>query len=186
MKGGPCQIDKLKISNDATGGVLYLIDNGADLGFGKSGSAGRTNAWRYVPQMPPTGSGLAANTWTNLSAVSGNYWRAVVPDPTKPGHCVFVTGSDNLSDFTNWGTSVPGAASNTTGATGPNDPPWLAVTGDAFGQNFGDAVFDPLVSGKLWMCNGIGIFYTTNTTAKKTTWTSRTAGLDSLTTAENC
>ena len=182
MKGGPCQIDKLKISNDATGGVLYLTDNGGDLGFGKSGSAGRTNAWRYVPQMPPTGSGLAANTWTNLSAVSGNYWRAVVPDPTKPGHCVFVTGSDNLSDSTNWGTSVPGAASNTTGATGPNDPPWLAVTGDPFGQNFGDAVFDPLVSGKLWMCNGIGIFYTTNTTAKKTTWTSRTAGLDSLTT----
>ena len=53
MKGGPCQVDKLKISNDATGGVLYLVDNGADLGFGKSGSGGHTNAWRFVPQVPP-------------------------------------------------------------------------------------------------------------------------------------
>ena len=182
MKGGPFQIGKLKISNDATGGVLYLVDNGADLGFGKSGSNSHTNAWRYVPEVPPANSGLSANSWTNLSAVSGNNWSAVVPDPVTPGHCVFVTGSDNLCDSRNWGTSVPGAASGTKGATGPNDPPWLAVTGDAFGQNFGDAVFDPLDSGKLWMCNGIGIWYTTNTAAKTTTWTSRTAGLDSLTT----
>ena len=182
LKGGPFQVGKLKISNDATGGVLYLVDNGTDLGFGKSGSTGHTNAWRYVPEVPPAGSGLSANSWTNLSAVSGNYWSAVVPDPTTPGHCVFVTGSDNLSDSRNWGTSVPGAASHTTGAVGPNDPPWLAATGDAFGQNFGDAVFDPTTPGKLWMCDGIGVWYTTNTTANLTTWTSRTAGLDSLTT----
>ena len=32
------------------GGVLYLVDNGADLGFGKSGSSGRYYAWRFVPQ----------------------------------------------------------------------------------------------------------------------------------------
>ena len=67
MKGGPFQVGKLKISNDATGGVLYLVDNGADLGFGKSGSTGHTNAWRYVPEVPPAGSGLSANSWTNLS-----------------------------------------------------------------------------------------------------------------------
>ena len=182
MKGGPFQVNKLKISNDATGGVLYLVDNGNDLGFGKSGSGVHTNAWRYVPQVPPAGSGLSPKTWTNLSALSGNWWGAVVPDPAKPGHCVFVTASDNLSDSTNWGTRVPGAASRLAATTGKNDPPWLAATGDPFGQNFGDAVFDPLDSGKLWMCNGIGIWYTTNTAANPVTWISRTAGLDSLTT----
>ena len=59
MKGGPFQVNKLKISKDATGGVLYLVDNGADLGFGKSGSNSRTNAWRYVPEVPPANSGLS-------------------------------------------------------------------------------------------------------------------------------
>ena len=77
---------------------------------------------------------------------------------------------------------MPGAASRLAATTGKNDPPWLAATGDPFGQNFGDAVFDPLDSGKLWMCNGIGIWYTTNTAANPVTWISRTAGLDSLTT----
>ena len=60
LKGGPFQIGKLKISNDATGGVLYLVDNGADLGFGKSGSTGHTNAWRYVPEVPSGGFGIVS------------------------------------------------------------------------------------------------------------------------------
>ena len=71
-----------------------------------------------------------------------------VPDPLTPGHCVFVSGSDNLADSTNWGTRTSAVTRPVT-AIGTNDPPWLAVTGDPFGQNFGDAVFDPLVSGRL-------------------------------------
>jgi hypothetical protein len=180
MTSGPFQIAKPKVSNDANGGVLYCVDNPADLGFGTSGATSHTNCWRYVPEVAPSGSGLTPNTWTNLSVHTPGWWSAVVPDPKKPGHVVSIVHSDNLYDSTDWGkTFAPG--SNTVGAVGRDDPPWLAVTGDPFGQNFGDAVFDPRESGKLWMCNGIGVWYTTNTTARKTTWTSRTAGLDSMT-----
>ena len=46
----------------------------------------------------------------------------------------------------------------------------------------GDAEFDSKVSGKLWLCDGIGVWYTTPAyNSARPTWYSRTRGIDSLT-----
>ena len=140
MKGGPFQVGKLRISNDANGGVLYLVDNGTDLGFGHSGSAAKANAWRYVPQAAPSGSGLSPNTWTNLSATVGNWWGAVVPDSLIIwALCVCIWIGESRR-FRRIGGRECRQKPGQLPQPGTNDPPWLAVTGDPFGQNFGDAV----------------------------------------------
>ena len=75
-----------------------------------------------------------------------------------------------------------GAPINSTGSdNGVTDPPWLAYTQQGY-HSMGDAEFDTKVSGKLWVCDGIGVWYMTPTyNSARPTWYSRTRGIDSLT-----
>jgi len=171
----PFQPKRLKMSND---GVLYVCD---------SSVATRNhaeNAWRYVSDIVPARSSLSANTWTNMKMNCGNSWHVAVPDPVSPGHLCCVGFSNNLSNSTNWGSTNSGTTGSGRAVTGtnPQDPPWLASTSGPTAWNSGDAVFDPLVPNKLWLANGVGVWYTIpSANNAEPTWTSRTAGLDSMT-----
>ena len=90
----PYRPHRFKISNDASlagggGNVLYVTD-------GSPNTPANRNAWRYV-STPPKGSGLAANTWTNLPHALAPGISVVCPDPTKLGQCAIVLGPGNIA-----------------------------------------------------------------------------------------
>ena len=95
----------MRMSNDAAhgagGNVLYAIDGSAN-----STVSGR-NVWAYV-SASPSGSGLAANSWTylNVQARAGPAFNNAAPDPTTAGHVGFVDGGGFTGLCTDYGNSV--------------------------------------------------------------------------------
>ena len=139
----PYRPHRFKISNDASlagggGNVLYVTD-------GSPNSPANRNAWRYV-STPPKGSGLTANTWTNLPHAFAPGISVVCPDPTKLGHCAIVLAPGNTALSKDYGNTTGGyyggAPINATGSdNGVTDPPWLAYTNQGY-HSMGDAEFD--------------------------------------------
>ena len=179
----PFRPHRFKMSNDAAlagggGNILYVTD------FSPNTPSNR-NAWRYV-STPPKGSGLAANTWTNLSHMLAPGITVVCPDPTKLGQCAIVLLPGNIALSKDYGNTIGGIYGNAPiNATGSDksvmDPPWLAYTQQGY-HSMGDAEFDTQVSGKLWLCDGIGVWYMTPAyNSARPTWYSRTRGINSLT-----
>ena len=126
----PFRPHRFKMSNDAAlagggGNILYVTD------FSPNTQVNR-NAWRYV-STPPKGSGLAANTWTNLSHMLAPGITVVCPDPTKLGQCAIVLLPGNIALSKDYGNTIGGIYGNAPiNATGSDksvmDPPWLAYT----------------------------------------------------------
>jgi photosystem II stability/assembly factor-like uncharacterized protein len=167
MLGSPALVVRLHCSND---GVLYATDySGWGGGGGGKGTGNPNNAWK-----------CESGRWTNLniSGAPGNTYHGVASDPNNPGTVVFVTMAGNICMSTNYGASFsPNGSANPRVAT---DAPWLATTEESWQSN-GAIAFDPVVRGRLWIVEGIGIWYCTPTVAKPTsTLTSQTADNNEL------
>lgn len=145
--GGPARVRHMKCSWD---GVLYACDNNSIT------ETNTTNAWKYQ-----------SGTWTNfsISGSSGNVWASCSPDPLNAGHIAFVTDSGGFQMSGDYGTSwYPTNASKTRTAA---DVPWLGpyvagVSGTIEDwMTHGSSAFDPVVSGRIWIVEGIGCWYGT-------------------------
>ena len=96
--GGPPFVVHMQRSNDKAlvggGNVLYA-----------TGNFSNDNGFRWVPNTPPTGSNLTANTWTQLTMTGGNGGdiRKLCPDPKNAG--VVVAVSSNFVGDTNYNNS---------------------------------------------------------------------------------
>ena len=147
MTGGPVSMGgKMKLSTDAaiapTGGnnVLYM-----------GASSGTNPYWRWV-KTPPTGSGLAANTWTNLPVNPSDGSVTMCPDPLQKGKVCYLTIRGHTYYSTDYGTTTSGAwGSGYINAY--TQAPWLASDD----WEMSDGEFDPVVSNKLWISDGIGV-----------------------------
>lgn len=170
MTGGPTAVgNKIKISRDgilAGGGqnVLYVCTG-----------AGSQPYWRWVA-TPPTGSGLAANTWTNFALTPPDGNVCICPDPLTLGKVVFMSLRGHSYYSTDYGTTNSGAFGSAPIMNG-GDTPWL-VTDNII---IGDAEFDPITSNKLWICDGVGVWinFPLNSAAQPT-WTAHMQALQSL------
>lgn len=150
--GGLSAIEMMKCSGD---GVLYVVEKN----FAKA-----NNCWRYV-NVPPAGSGLAATTWTNFASpvagsASSNVFHSVACDVNGlvPGRVAFMMMAGNLQLSSDWGktwwASVYPLGFHRTGS----NPAWHDTTGETWMSN-GDCCFDPVVPGRLWFCEGIGVWF---------------------------
>ena len=172
--GGPtgAGIRRLKLSNDATLGgggnnVLYLSDG--------------TKFWRWA-RTHPAGSSLTDNTWTSWTGLSifgagvDHVACLMVPDPLTQGRVVFfnLRGQQSTS-LSSYGDSRVGFPAN---INTDGDTPWLH-TDDKF---MGDAEFDRVTPNKIWIADGVGLWWFTNpNNSSKTTWHSKMQpGLQSL------
>lgn len=156
MTGGPNTINR---STAAIDGTIYIV----------SADAGNQNAWK-----------LSGTTFTNLSPTwSGGFW-CVACDPTNVNRVTLGTPGGNINTSLNagstWSGTYPDAAIRVA-----TDVPWLAWTNEDF-MTSGNIAYDPVVAGRLWFVQGIGIWYTDSvpTGATIPTWTSKTAGNDEL------
>ena len=161
MSGSPAIVFRLHCSKD---GVLYATDFiGWGGGGGGNGRGNLRNAWKYQ-----------SGRWTNFSITSnaGNTYHGVASDPNNPGTVVFIQVAGNICISTNYGSSFSkNGRANPRVAT---DAPWLAKTLE-YWQSNGAIAFDPVVPGRLWIVEGIGIWHCKPTMASPTsTLTSQT------------
>jgi hypothetical protein len=154
MSGSPTLICRLHCSKD---GVVYATDQtGWGGGGGGTGKGNPRNAWKYQ-----------SGRWTNFRKTSspGNTYHGVASDPNNPGTVVFIQRAGNICMSTNYGSSF--SANGHVNPRVAKDAPWLATTFEHWQSN-GAIAFDPVISGRLWIVEGIGIWYCTPTVASPT------------------
>ena len=174
ISGSPASIGRLMLSNDAALGgggnnTLYFGSNTAQ------------PFWRYVPLTAPTGSGLTANTFLNLTPSSApDGWATLATDPLTQGRVLLISGRGHTYLSTNYGGSFSGPSEGSfptmVAGNGGTNAPWM-TTNDPI--QIGDAVFDPVIANTLWICNGNGIWWK-NPSTSSTTWTTAMDDLQSL------
>ena len=164
--GGPATCGRCAVSQDNT---LYMVEYAE-----YTVKPGRSNnLWRY--NAPGE-----SNTWTHLSAsINGTWWVCVAPDPFTNGNVIIAAeagGSPWLS--TNHGTSfsptrITHANRNAT------DAPWLATTLENY-MSCSNMMFDPVIKGKLWFTEGIGVWIGFPYSGSNHVWTSHTLNNNEL------
>ena len=147
--GGPAQFRWLHCSND---GVVYACDFSSPY----NPQSNTQNAWRYQ-----------SGTWTNFSitGASGNVFNCIVSDPLNVGHVVAIQNAGNIRMSTDYGTNWVGLGN--TNLRSATDAPWLANTLENW-QTQGRIAFDPVVNNRLWIVEGIGVWYCTPPYANST------------------
>jgi hypothetical protein len=158
--GGPTTVVHAQVAKD---GILYV-------GSGDG-------AWRY-----------ASGTWTNLTNNPGGPTQGatnVLVDPFNPAHIVAMRDGgvfdQSLDRGTTWAGYLWGGNPPITSVA--TDIPWLAVEGSGYKAD-GDTFFDPNVQNKIWMSEGVGIWWVNlppnNTWNAGFQWNSQSAGIEQL------
>lgn len=172
----PTQIRNMAMSNDAAlagGGnnILYVADQSTHTPNKKR------NAWRYV-NTPPNGSGLTANTWTNLNVQMVNPQIGPAPFLGTLGKVCFMDGRGNSTVSVDYGATNVGYHDGPQNINTASDGVgWMGCGGDGFalGSQIADA------NGLVWIVDGIGCYTMSPTeTSAEQTWNTRTAGMDSM------
>jgi len=151
LAGGPRSVSHGKLAAD---GAYYVTAN--------DGAA----VFRY-----------ASERWTEITPDKNN-WGTVVVDPFDPQRVVAVREGGFLNVSRDRGATWDGMV--WTVRREAQDVPWLAWTKESY-MSEGDLLFDPLVKGRLWFAEGIGV-WSADLPAKPTsvTWTSRSLGIEQL------
>jgi hypothetical protein len=163
--GGPATSVYLDCSHD---GVLYVCP------YNGSTYSPANVPWRYQ-----------SSTWTELTAIGGSAggasWFSCAADRNTSGRIAFVRGSGSMVVSNNYGTtlhtSTAGASYDAnhnnvslprTSTDAPALGPYVVPDGVAERQGtientmtHGQCMYDPVVSGRLWIVEGIGVWYCT-------------------------
>ncbi len=108
--------------------------------------------WRY-----------RSGVWANVTP-SNSSWSSLASDPSVPGRIIVIAQGGRLAHSADYGGSwtVMGdqwhTITRTTSSSG--DIPWLAGTlGSTEWMSLGGIMFDPVKPGRLWITEGIGVWY---------------------------
>jgi hypothetical protein len=149
----------------ASDGTLYV-------GFDATSGAGAVE--KYAP---------ASNTVTTISPSSSVTDYKVAADPTNPQRVIVVSGGvtgGNMWRTTNGGTNWDTLSVTVSSST----IPWVTNTDESNYLSSSQIVFDPLVAGKLWFPEGIGLWYSTDTTGSTVNWTFYSQGIEETVTSD--
>ena len=157
-EGGPRSIARLVAAPDG----LYATDRD-DISL--------NNAWKYT-----------AGRWSRLPIASpgkGNGWHSIAVNRANPRQVVLGSGAGNIVSSLDGGKSW-GAYFNGPGERTATDVPWLAWALEDWMTN-GNMAFDPVVPGRLYFAEGIGVWHTKPPGGDaKPKWASQTRGIDEL------
>lgn len=171
-----------KISNDTDIMAVTGLDYGPNGDIMVAGSLSPTSLTSANARVFRYRSGV----WTQMVMPgTARQWRNVAYDRLTAGR-VMIQGDGGYARLTtdygdNWG-QTPHTFSAPAG-----DVPWLeeangAATGTAFFTTIGGLQFDPVVTNRVWMSQGIGVWYAdlTTPTTDATAWQAQTRGLEQL------
>lgn len=159
LTGGPNTVQTMTVGSSNS--VLWAMSF--------DGGGGGANAWT-----------LAGTTWTNLSVSTGFGWSSAAIDPFNNNNVALMVTSGVYQYSTDGGATWPGTMITYSPAR-ISTIGFQQNTNEVFmgGQN---AVFDPVVQGRLWYPEGIGIWYTQVSVPNGTqfSWTSQTFANEEL------
>ncbi len=130
---------------------------------------------------------LLSGTWTHMTALNVNEpYGSAVTDPASgsqaTSHVFAIHYDGRVNVSTDGGANWSGLSLGPTGTS--TDIPWLAAAIGGYLNSGGKGIFDPALTGKLWVGGGVGVFSTTPPTASVTStvvnWTSATAPQETL------
>lgn len=130
--GGPSTLKHAQVAED---GIYYCCGNGSN------------DVWKWE-----SGTG-----WTNIAvAQQDRAWHVILPDPSNSARVVLLGYGGRTVQSTDRGANWSGInwSTNTRVAT---DVPWLAETNEDY-LSMGSARWDPNVSDKIWIVEGIGVW----------------------------
>lgn len=123
--------------------------------------------------------------WVNKTPTGGGRdWKTIAEDPFNPGKVVMTAGGGKVLAMTkDYANTWVVATGHTTESA--NDIPWLAGSlGSTGWLSPTDFKFDPLVPNKLWVSEGVGIWYInvpdTLTATDSTAWHCQSRGIEQL------
>jgi photosystem II stability/assembly factor-like uncharacterized protein len=157
LPGGPDGVGHAKISAD--GG--YYVN-----------SADQATIWRF-----------ADGRWTNITP-EAQEWDTVLVDPHNADRVIAIRAGGYLDISQDrgvtWSGVLWGPGHNIRVAA---DIPWLAWTKEEF-MATGDMMFDPVLPGRIWFAEGIGVWYTDlpadGAKPEAVTFTSVSTGIEQL------
>ncbi|TWT46852.1 hypothetical protein [Botrimarina hoheduenensis] len=151
VPGGPLDSATPTDAEVHPNGDLYLTYNNS--GINDAG------VWRY---RPGAGWGVAESDWQQLNTIPWKNHNAIAIDPTNPNR--MFTATDGLQETF---FSENGGASWRQLSFEPSSPtiPWAQQTLIDWVSS-GEYYFDPHVPGRLWMAEGVGVWYSDLTPAE--------------------
>jgi len=158
LADGPNNVSHGKVATD---GAYYVTGNDS------------SSVWRYFSEA-----------WTNVTPAK-DLWTTVITDPFDAAHIIAVRAGGYLDISHDRGTTWSGIIWGPNGHNNrvATDVPWLAWTNDKFMAE-GDLLFDPVVPGRLWFAEGVGVWYADPRNAPKaptsSTFTSQSMGIEQL------
>ena len=157
-QGGPNKIDRMVAAPDG----LYATDR--DQGP-------KENAWKLVGEQ-----------WIRLPIAAhggGNGWHSIAVDPRDPRHVVLGMAAGNITSSFDGGKTWSAFYADAPDRAA-SDVPWLAWTLENWMAN-GNMMFDPVVPGRLYFAEGIGVWHTEPPKdGSKPKWMSQTRGIEEL------
>ncbi len=131
--------------------------------------AGPTEVWR-----------LHEGRWSRTTPAKPATWRSIAADPHRLGQVALMATGGQLALSEDFGASWR-LLRRTQDSSG--DVPWLAwsLNGGTNYMSPGELVFDPVVAGRLWFTEGIGVWSTElDPAAGAVRWVSHSQGIEQL------
>jgi hypothetical protein len=147
----------MKITTD---GVLYLTQ--------KSDTPANSRLWRYQ-------SGAWTDMAPNIAGGTGNA-ETIFVDPSGSNPSLVGCGVDGgfIYVSSNYGAIFVSGGTQSRTAT---NIAWFAVAAESY-MTIGDMVMDPVVAGRLWFAEGIGIWYSTS--PNYNAWLESSIGIENM------
>jgi hypothetical protein len=129
---------------------------------------------------------LRSGAWTNITPTgTARPWKLPPTTRSRPGRCYVQADGGYERISTDYGTTW--AAPNHTFTSPSNDVAWLAASNGGslaptFFTTIGGLQFDPVVPDRVWMSQGIGVWYADlpATITNPVPWTAQSRGIEQI------
>ena len=141
ISGGPGAGAGFQMVKVASDGMLYMTTD--------PWVTNQSRLWRLMDGASPT--------WADITP-SARWLQVVVCDPNNANRVLVGNGGGNFSFTLNATATKPTWSRPVPLKRVATDIPWLATTNEYF-MSEGDAIFDRVVTNRLWLAEGIGTWY---------------------------
>jgi hypothetical protein len=124
-----------------------------------------------------------SSAWTNITPTgTARAWKAAAYDPNNPGRVLVQADAGYIQLSTDYGTTWVNQTRSFVAAN--SDVPWLAASNNLDGTQgafttIGGLQYDPIVSGRVWMSQGIGVWYAAPA-SNVIVWNAQSRGIEQL------
>jgi photosystem II stability/assembly factor-like uncharacterized protein len=123
-----------------------------------------------------------SGTWTNIEPAGERWWHSIAVDAAQPGRVALMGDGGYLFMSNDYGDTWTHLSERSMDSS--TDVPWLAWAVD-YGKAYkwlsiGEIKFDPVRPGRLWLTEGVGVWYADLAPGTAVRWLSQSRGIEQL------